>query len=442
MMDFDIDPSYSRWQYATSDSRSEPIPPPRPAPRIAPPSLPAPSPPPTPGPPPPVNIGKGVWLDDGQIIYSKDWPPVQEYLNEVREAKTMLPAPSDVIFTLAALSVLQHPEDVAHWIFWAQGTYWTVGELVDSIALQKCRLILSPIPWNGHREYKAIVNARQEKFTCVVVQRKWYPTDCTGADAHKRTLRSSADQTEPTANDYFGIIENEGSSRRRAAKSAARRHILPSPNKRTRRLVPSQPKAQGSISPEPVIPPNDEDVIASVHPDSDLRERTPPVSRTSTRVRRKVTPSARSPRIISAVVPKSPSEETISPASTLPLPTIPSSATHSRNRSSSAQSSESTETIAVAVRSPSVASVETAVAPSLPKKRKLADMEPEDDNNDDLVKDIEASAAEGMVTRNRASKIRSGDSDKSQASSRMSTPAAEPAAKVTRPRARAKRARV
>ncbi|KAF9474550.1 hypothetical protein BDN70DRAFT_310947 [Pholiota conissans] len=465
-MDFDSDTTYSRWGYATSDARSEPVPQQRPAPT---PTVPAathtPCPPPTPytpSPPEPTKISEGVYLDENGPVYSKEWPPVLEYLDSVREAKTMLPAPSNLILALAALSVLQHPEDIAHWIFWARETYITVGELVDSIALQKERLIISPVPWIGYREYKIIVNARQEKFTCTVVQRKWYPTESNGAEAHKRLLRSTAtDQTEMTANDYFGIIQNEGpSSRRRNGKSAAKRFVQASaPTKRTRRPAaaaapaPVAHKARGSSSPDPIVP-----AATTAAPAPISQETTPPPpARASTRVRRKVTPSARSPRIITAAVPDSPEEpETIPPAEPSSMPIVPTSA-HARNRSSSAQSaSSSTETVVVAERSSSVTSVETAVAapsPSSPKKRKLDEIvEPE---VDDLSKGLEEAdvvgvgAEEGMVTRTRASKrIRSGD-DTSRESSRMSTPVAganatvdAPVKKASRSRSRAKRARV
>ncbi|KAF8967884.1 hypothetical protein BDZ97DRAFT_1801745 [Flammula alnicola] len=447
IMDFDNEHNCPRWSYQTSDARSEPLPPPRPTHQIVPPSPPTARPPPPTKPPPPVEINKGVWFEDDDIRYSSDWPPVQQYLANVREQKTMLPPPSDLVFALAAIEVVQCASDIAHWIFWSQSKYLTTGGLVESIALQKPRLIKNRVPWNGAREYKLLVNAWQYKFYCVQVKRQWYSTDCTGGETHKRVLRSTSDQMEEAVYEYFGIIANEGPSRRRSGKSATKKHTqTTSPNKRTRRPVATEPQPPASSSPEPLVVADGEDITIPIQPSSASLEASSLPSRASTRVRRKLTPSAKSPRIISAPVENSSSDENLqpaeSPSSSMPPPLLPSipSSSHARNRSSSAQSSVSVDTLVEVERSPSVTSVETVVTPTSPKKRKLDDIEKDEEVSKDP--EPEASATEGMVTRNRASKIRSLDSDTSLPSSRTSTPAVESRAKPSRQRARAKRARV
>ncbi len=133
-MDVD-DSSYSRWSYATSDARSEPIEflramsnsrtrTPQPASRL----------PPIFVPPAPVQTSLGVWEDEDGVYYASDWPPVQEYLDFIRKERRMVVAPSEIIFVLAALDVVQRPWDVAHWIFWPSLTYYNTADRVTAVA--------------------------------------------------------------------------------------------------------------------------------------------------------------------------------------------------------------------------------------------------------------------------------------------------------------------
>ncbi|KJA28988.1 hypothetical protein HYPSUDRAFT_61832 [Hypholoma sublateritium FD-334 SS-4] len=448
----DIDDTYSRWDYyATSNARSEPLPPFRTA-RPAPAAPPPVQLPPVQTPPAPVQLSPGVWLENDDILHSAEWPPVQRYLAQVRKQKTLLRAPSDLVLALAALSVVQTADDIAHWIFWAQATYWTIGELVDSVALHQPRLIRTPVPWNGAREYKLIVNAHQQKFTCVKIQKKWYTTDGSVADTTttKRNLRSTTDTTEQTPNEFFGIVDNEGSSHRRAFKAIVKGNgPPPSPVKPPRR--PAAPrKARVSTSPVPPVPEATSPTAAAAA-DETPTSAMPPAHRASARVRRKVSPSDRAPRIVSQVAaPAGPpaAEAATAPIAPAPGPG-PAAPTHARNRSSSAQSSASADSSGtVVVRSPSVASVETVVtAPASPGKRKREEGDDgADDGADGKALDADEGAgvvAEGMVTRHRATRIRAGDSaERSEPPSRVGTPAAEPRAKAPRARPRAKRARV
>ena len=129
------DSSYSRWSYATSDARSEPMKrlramsnsrtrTPQPASRL----------PPVPVSPPPAQTSLGVWEDEDGVYYASNWPPVQEYLDLIRKERRMVVAPSEIVFVLAALDVVQCPWDVAHWIFWPSSTYYNTADRVTAVA--------------------------------------------------------------------------------------------------------------------------------------------------------------------------------------------------------------------------------------------------------------------------------------------------------------------
>lgn len=140
----DIDsPSYSRWSYATSFARSEPCIPHRQNPQSRTRLVPEPvrPPPPTVSPPALVQTSLGIWEDKDAVYYASNWAPVQQYLDRIRKARRMLSAPSEVIFVLAALDVVQSPWDVAHWIFWPSATYYSTADRVTAIA---CTSFFSP----------------------------------------------------------------------------------------------------------------------------------------------------------------------------------------------------------------------------------------------------------------------------------------------------------
>ncbi len=134
-MDID-DPTYSRWSYAISDVRSEPIRTRQAIPldqtRRRQTSVPSPCPPPLV--PSPIQTSPGIWEDEDGVYHSSNWHPVQEYLALIRKEKTMVLAPSEIIFVLAALDVVHSPWDVAHWIFWPSATYYNTADRVTAIA--------------------------------------------------------------------------------------------------------------------------------------------------------------------------------------------------------------------------------------------------------------------------------------------------------------------
>lgn len=129
LLDLDSEEIISRWSYNISDARSEPLPSPSTRRQIVPPSPPVSRPPP---PPAPAQVHRGVWEEDGVLKISKDYWHVQDFLKRTRKARRQIPAPSEIIFALAALSVILATDDPAHWIFWGP-SFFTTGEQVDNI---------------------------------------------------------------------------------------------------------------------------------------------------------------------------------------------------------------------------------------------------------------------------------------------------------------------
>lgn len=137
----DVDDSnYSRWIYATSNSRSEPLEssqgravpslPQTPQQSFSSPLLVVPS---------LVQTSRGVWEDEDGVYYSSNWPPVKDYLGRIRNERRMVQAPSEIIFVLAALDVAHCPGDIAHWIFWPSATYFNTADRVTNIARKPFR---------------------------------------------------------------------------------------------------------------------------------------------------------------------------------------------------------------------------------------------------------------------------------------------------------------
>lgn len=129
LVDLDSEEIISRWSYDISDARAEPFPSPSARRQIVPPSPPVSRPPP---PPAPVQVHRGVWEEDGVLKISQDYWHVQDFLKRTRKARKQILAPSEIIFALAALSVILATDDPAHWIFWGP-SFFTTGEQVDNI---------------------------------------------------------------------------------------------------------------------------------------------------------------------------------------------------------------------------------------------------------------------------------------------------------------------
>ncbi|PPQ93797.1 hypothetical protein CVT25_013505 [Psilocybe cyanescens] len=423
----------SRWSYSTSDARSEPIPVDRPSRQISPPST--PSPPLQSAHPQPTEIEPGVWLKNGNTLYASNWPPVQEYLNEVREQRYLVDPPSEIIFALAALDVLKTLSDPAHWIFFSDAKRKDTLRDVNKIALHQPRLIKPSFPWLGITEIKHTLKPSQLKFEYTHFRRQWYPIEGVVVESKKRALRSNGDVPEvPTAEDYFNLLKPEEIPRKKSAKKKAKSKSTDLPIE-----GPSHPVAERS---SPTTPPVEDVLPVAEQITEDSAYVSPP--RLSTRVRRKVTPTSRSPRIVSiptdttsSTITPSPAGPSSNPISSPTLSVSSSSSSHSRSTSQS-----SIKTVVESTRSVSVLSSDTIVETSPSRKRKS------DDELEKVDEEIEqeecvTNGTERMVTRGRTSKkARSVDIEKDSISSRMSTPGFETVVKPGPRRLRAKKARV
>ncbi|KAF4620620.1 hypothetical protein D9613_000787 [Agrocybe pediades] len=445
------EPGFSRWQYPVSSSRDDPLPTKNPAqvrsstPRASPP------PPVKQQPPSAVEIAPGVWEKDDEIQYSPEWPPVQAYLSELRKARHMIPAPSQIIFALAALHVVHDPHDPAHWLIWDRSRYSDVGKKVDNVAFESPCQIRYPVVWHGHTDHKTIIMAIQEKFNYVYVQRKWYPIEYQ-LNENKRVLRSTAAEgsveTPRTINEYFNFVEAGSSTSSKQKKS-------PKDKSTSKKASAIHTRAARSAArPIPATPTEiDEENPSAASQSAPAVQDSP--TRSTSRVHRKVSPEHhKSPRMISSPVqvgqqplvaspePLLPSDPT-SPTSSPSSPSFTQSHAHLRSTSQSSAKTlvnDGPAEVEVHGRSTSVTSTDTAVAASPSRKRKAQE---DDGEDEDDTKDRDTSSlAAGMNTRGRGRLYKAHQSPEK---SRMSPPAndAQPSKSSIRPsKPKAKRARI
>lgn len=247
---------------------------------------------------------------------------------------------------------------------------------------------MTKVPWIGSREYRWIVNAVQEKYYYVHVLKKWYPTDFQLIETKKRSLRSnggSDDRQDVTINQHFNIVEDGAPPFKRLRRSAKKViQVQPTPEEK-RSGTMTQPK-RNLPSPAKLTAPLDHAERAG------SSEPAAPVLSAS--ILQRVSPSARSPRILA--------ENPINPVPDDESPAISdlSSSSHSRNRSTS-QSSEQTVVVdeVDTRRSVSVESSKTVVGPSPTKKRKAEVLD------EDVNQESSPQPREGMITRGRSMKI-------------------------------------
>ena len=302
-------------------------------------------------------------------------------------------------------------------------------DLTPSPKVHRPRLIKTDVPWIGISEYKRVISAIQEKWEYVHIRKRWYPVDGQSESSSKRLLRSSGDRGDRTVNSYFNLPEDGEpplKRTRRTGRKALETQDPCSANRANAESKSSPPSTSGAAS-------DVASIKASTIEDG-------PAMRTSSRKRRKPTPSTISPAAsISSPAPASAAELAILPvASSILLSPTTSVATvachissaassHSRNRSTSQFSIETlVDSNPVQMRSESVVSTDTAVENSLSKKRKLEVVE----ECLELVSSemADSNQLEGMVTRGRASKIRlvETNTEKSVTGlSRSNTPAKE-----------------
>ena len=313
-----------------------------------------------------------------------------------------------------------------------------------------------------------IVNAYQEKYFHTYILKKWYPTDGQPVECKKRTLRSSGldeDRPEMTVNQFFDIPDDDYPPSKKSRKSTRKAaDSQPSPPTRRARLLAVT--ATDKLTPAvPTATVGSQDKAPDAEPVAE--ESSAPIPRSSTRTKRKVSPSTRTPRIISAPMVTSPTPiEAPSPLSDLSEPSTPpppasaSSSSHARNRSISQSSvdtlvedvpeSEQPGQVQGQGRYSSVDSAGTAVGESSSsKKRKAEALE----QLFDAVAAVEVAEeqeesgskpAERMTTRGLSAKkvrvVEEVESEKSQPSTRKSTPVAEPRPKSSRAKTKARKA--
>ena len=283
--------------------------------------------------------------------------------------------------------------------------------------VEQPKRIKTRVPWIG-KSYRPTLVSRQLKYECVHVQRRWYATEVgekgsAVADTRRATRSSGTnDDTDITAAQYFDLFPNKP----HLIKEHTSKPVAPAP-KRTKRSATKR-KPPTKRVPKAII----------------IEEDTRFEKRTSTRVRRKISASDRSPQTLSSAEINLPLIAINDPAEASSCTSLADSSssapTHTRNRSSSSQASN--ETLVQSARSPSVAastaSAATAVAPSSPKKRKAIELEEEDGEGDDL----EPTPPKRMATRGRPPKAPPIDSEKGSTSSRTSTPTVDSKAKLSR----------
>jgi hypothetical protein len=78
----------------------------------------------------------GVLTDGKRTVYSSALPEVQRVLQVARQTLAPPSLSSEVIFTLAALSVFYHPTDPAHWTFWSDDKKNHTADIVNRIACE------------------------------------------------------------------------------------------------------------------------------------------------------------------------------------------------------------------------------------------------------------------------------------------------------------------
>ncbi|KAF8806456.1 hypothetical protein BYT27DRAFT_7167768 [Phlegmacium glaucopus] len=422
--------------YPTSNARSEPLPTFASTRQIVSSSLQPPSPPLWTPPSSPVRIEQGLWQDGEDLLHSSDWPPVQQYLSETSKNRRLAPAPTEIVFALAALEVLHQPHNPVHWLFWGAAYLSSTSKAVNKIALHRPRLIKTNVPWIGISEYKRVISAIQEKWEYVHVRKRWYPVDGQPETSTKRHLRSSSGRVDQTINNYFNLPEDGEpplKRTRRGARKVAETQDLYTVDRAKRAKIESKPSPSAVASD-----------VTSI--DAHVTEDSPPATRASSRKRLKTTPSTMSPPPASLPPPSSASSLLLSSTTlTAPVPCFMSSASssHSRNRSTSQSSAETLVESAeeVQLRSASVASAETAIETPFSRKRKLEAVEECLELAIDETPEL--NRREGMVTRGRASKFRlvETNAETSVAIASRSNIPAKGGKAMTEPKPRAKKSR-
>ncbi|KAF8637951.1 hypothetical protein AX16_010584 [Volvariella volvacea WC 439] len=122
-----------------------------------------------------IEVQPGVWSDGHHSVLAANHPDVESFLAQARSSLSLPHAPSEVVFTLAALDVFYNPGDPAHWLFWSDERKVQTAEVVTRISLHQPPLIRSKVAWNGTPEYLSVLASHHGSTWRQVYENKpWY----------------------------------------------------------------------------------------------------------------------------------------------------------------------------------------------------------------------------------------------------------------------------
>lgn len=354
-----------------------------------------------------TQISPGVWSDGNDRVFSAAYPPVQLFLARARSALKQPVAPSEIIFTLAALEVFYKPGDSAHWLFWSDEKKNQTAEVVTRIALHQPPLIRSPVAWNGTNEYLSILaNHHGSTYRHVYESQPWYeklvPQKSSVApkvlNLRKRKPNPGAFR-EPSRSpgpEEEDPVEEPQEPPRKRVKPKPAASLEPSP---LGHKGPSD-MANSSTTNKTHMPTSASSLGSNSHENMSQHPEPPPGSPPTDTVAQ-TKPSAKPRKTApSQAISDSSRASSVSPPDLAAVTTN----THLRNRSTSHASSQTVVASSNGRRSSSVLSASTAVEGQGTGKGK----QPARDRGDQDGKEISdtQSDEEGMVTRGRASRVR------------------------------------
>lgn len=366
-----------------------------------------------------------MWSDGRNKVLSAACPDVQAFLSSAREEMSLPVALSEAVYALAALDVFYKIDDPVHWMFWSERRKDETAEVVNRIsrtcnsqlvcpspqpilsAVHRPPLIHSRVAWNGISEYLFILAGLHGPTSSPLYEAKyWYPilnppkaaSPPRVPNLRKRKPQQAGLRESPASGiDQEGVDEDEPPAKRSKTKRTSN-------SKKSRRSKdmgdPAVNESSTPISPAissiPLLPKDLEDVSVLVGDLETFVEEPLPYATSARLLKHK---AAQMSPIIDPSLPSA------SPA--ISAPAFVSSPSHSRNRSTSQVSSEtSSQTVVDERRSASVSSALTTV--EVPAVGKEAILESKCDPTVDDIFDADGKleSESGMVTRGRASKAR------------------------------------
>lgn len=351
-----------------------------------------------------TQIAPGVWSDGCNQVLSAACPDVQAFLACAREEMNLPVASSERVFALAALDVFYRIDDPVHWMFWSERRKDETAEVVNRISLHRPPLIKSRVAWNGISEYLFILASLHGPTSSPLYEAKdWYlilnPPKAQSPPRVPNLRKRKAQQaglreTPGSVGDQDGFDEEVPLAKKAKTKRT------PNSRKPQRSNGVHDSTVNESADTLPTISstsfsPKDPDSISIPNGIVELLVESPSLAART--VARK--PKAKAPQTSLA-----PDSSTSTSSSAIQTPAFVS---HSRNRSASQTSSEtSSKTLIAERRSASVLSVITSVEVPTVGKEGMLDSKDDQMAEYDSESEGKPDAELGMVTRGRASKAR------------------------------------